>query len=179
MHFWPKNGNFRQLGPYNGLPNSRMGTYRKTKGIQSYLRIWGCYDPIESGPSETKKGGLYRCSVKKSDFGAIFWPKNGPWRPPGDNPAMRWHKKVVFQVSRDDSNNFFLRLDTKKWFLAKKQRFWALKGPLWAIGAMKRSAERPNGHLPENRRYPELPQDMGDLWSHWVGTVWAEKMGVL
>ena len=102
MHFWPKNGNFRQLGPYNGLPNSRMGTYRKTEGIQSYLRIWGCYDPIESGPSETKKGGLYRCSVKKSDFGAIFWPKNGPWRPPGDNPAMRWHKKVVFyRVARE------------------------------------------------------------------------------
>ena len=40
------------------------------------------------------------------------------------------------------------------------------KGPLWAIGAMKRPAERPNGHLPENRRYPELPQDMGDLSSH-------------
>ena len=108
MHFWPKNGNFRQLGPYNGLPNSRMGTYRKTKGIQSYLRIWGCYDPIESGPSETKKGCLYGCSVKKL-------------------------------------------------------RFWAQKGPLWAIGAMKRPAERPNGHLPENRRYPELPQDMGML----------------
>ena len=27
--------------------------------IQSYLKIWGCYDPIESGPSETQKGGLY------------------------------------------------------------------------------------------------------------------------
>ena len=31
------------------------------------------------------------------------------------------------------------------------------------IGSMKRPAEQPNGHLPENRRYPELPQDMGDL----------------
>ena len=37
------------------------------------------------------------------------------------------------------------------------------KGPLWAIGAEKRPAERPNGHLPENQSYPELPQDMGDL----------------
>ena len=26
-----------------------------------------------------------------------------------------------------------------------------------------RPAERPNGHLPENQSYPELPQDMGDL----------------
>ena len=45
----------------------------------------------------------------------------------------------------------------------KKQRFWAQKGPLWAIGAEKRPAERPNGHLPENQWYPELPQDMGML----------------
>ena len=37
------------------------------------------------------------------------------------------------------------------------------KGPLWAIGAEKRPAERPNSNLPENRRYPELPQDMGNL----------------
>ena len=40
-----------------------MGTNRKTKGIQSYLRKWGCYYPIDSGPSETKKGVLYGCSV--------------------------------------------------------------------------------------------------------------------
>ena len=73
-----KKGYFGWLGPKNGPQSSQMGTYLKYKGIQIYLRIWGCYDPIESGPSETKKGGLYRCSVKKSDFGAIFWPKNGP-----------------------------------------------------------------------------------------------------
>ena len=53
---------------------------------------------------------------------------------------------------------------------------WKLLWPL--IWATKRPIERPNGHLPENWRYPELPQDMGDLWSHWVVAVWAEKMGV-
>ena len=53
--FGCKNSNFWQSGPYNGLPRCRMGTYLKTKGIQSYLKIWGCYDPIELGPSETKK----------------------------------------------------------------------------------------------------------------------------
>ena len=56
----------------------------------------------------------------------------------------------------------FLRLSTKKLFLAKKQRFWAQKGRLWAIGAKKRPAERPNDHLPENQSYPELPEDMGE-----------------
>ena len=45
----------------------------------------------------------------------------------------------------------------------RKQHFWAPRRPLWAIGAEKRPAERPNGQLPENQRYPELPQDMGDL----------------
>ena len=24
-----------------------MGTYQKTKGVQSYLRMWGSYDPID------------------------------------------------------------------------------------------------------------------------------------
>ena len=54
----------------------------------------------------------------------------------------------------------------KKMVLGQKQHFWTSKRPLWAIGATKRPARRPNGHLPENWRYPELPQDMGDLWSH-------------
>ena len=41
--------------------------------------------------------------------------------------------------------------------------FLAQKGPFWAIGARKRPAEQPNGHVTENRRYPELPQNMGKL----------------
>ena len=45
----------------------------------------------------------------------------------------------------------------------QKIAFLAQKGPFWAISARKRAAEQPNGHLPENRRYPELPQDMGKL----------------
>ena len=58
----------------------------------------------------------------------------------------------------------YFEVDHKKTgFGPKNSIFWAPKGPLWAIGATKRPAERPNGHLPENRSYPELPQDMGDL----------------
>ena len=49
-----------------------MGTYQKTKVIQSYLRIWGRYDPIELDPSDPKKWGLYGCSVKNADFGLKY-----------------------------------------------------------------------------------------------------------
>ena len=38
--------------PKNG---SQTTTYRKTEVIQSYLRIWGTYDPTESGPSDPNK----------------------------------------------------------------------------------------------------------------------------
>merc|ERR1711863_54972 len=85
--FGPKKGHFRQLGPYNGLPSSQTATFRKTEGIQSYLRICGCYDLIKSGLSEPKKKGFYGCSVKKSDFRAIFVPKMGSCSPPGARSA--------------------------------------------------------------------------------------------
>ena len=53
--FGPKKGHFGQSGPRNDPPSGQTATYQKTEGIQSYLRIWGTYDPIESGPSEPKK----------------------------------------------------------------------------------------------------------------------------
>ena len=46
---------FGQSGPENGPPSGPTGTYKKTEGIQSYLRTWGTYDLIESGLSEAKK----------------------------------------------------------------------------------------------------------------------------
>ena len=66
--FGPKKGHFGQSGPRNDPPSGQTATYQKTEGIQSYLRIWGTYDPIESGPSDPKKWGLYRRSVKKCRF---------------------------------------------------------------------------------------------------------------
>ena len=45
-------------GPKNGPPSSRTGTYRKTEGIKSYLRIRGRYEPIESSLSQAKKVGF-------------------------------------------------------------------------------------------------------------------------
>ena len=52
--FAKKESYFGQSVLENGPPSSRMGTYRKTEGIQSYLRTWGRFDPIELGPSQAK-----------------------------------------------------------------------------------------------------------------------------
>ena len=51
------NGQILAWGLKNGAPSGQTATYRKTKVIQSYLRIWGTYDPIELSPPEPKKGG--------------------------------------------------------------------------------------------------------------------------
>merc|ERR1739844_366805 len=72
------------------------------------------------------------------------------------------HKNVVFLVSGHDGNKEIGGCGQKIDFWPKNP-LSAQKGPLWAVGAKKRPAERPNDHLPENQRYPELPQDMGDL----------------
>ena len=37
--FGPQKGHFGQSGPQNGPPGGQTATYRKTEGIQSYLRI--------------------------------------------------------------------------------------------------------------------------------------------
>ena len=67
-HYWPKKGaNFWLSGPENGPPSSRTGTYRKPKGIQSYLRTWGIYDSIESGLSEVKKVRYMGVALKKKN----------------------------------------------------------------------------------------------------------------
>ena len=104
----------------------------------------------------------------------FFGPKMGSCNPPRSTWATQKH--CLF-VSSHDSNEELEEVH-RKLISGQKRAFWAQKGPLWAIGAKKRPAERPNGHLPENQRYPELPQDMGDLWSHWVGSVRPENLGV-
>ena len=76
--FGPQKGHFGQSGPRNGPPGGQTATYRKTKGIQSSLRIDRSCHPIESGPSEPKKGWFHRCSEKNAEFlvkNAVFWPQ--------------------------------------------------------------------------------------------------------
>merc|ERR1712020_706367 len=48
----PQTAHFGYIRPYNSPPSSRMGTYQKTKVIQSYLMMWASYDPIQLGPSK-------------------------------------------------------------------------------------------------------------------------------
>ena len=86
-----------------------MGTYQKTKGIQSYLKMWGSYDPTESDPSEPKNWVLYGLSVKNCNF----WVKNRPklvlvvTREPAVQRCQ--HKQVVFLVpSHNGANTFFV-----------------------------------------------------------------------
>ena len=52
---------------------------------------------------------------------------------------------------------------SKKWISVQKTAFLASKRALLGNEGPKTAAEQPNGHLPENQSYPELPQDMGDL----------------
>merc|ERR1712173_86116 len=104
------------------------------EGIQSYLRIWGTYDPIESGPSEPKKWGLYRRSVKKCRF-------SGQNRAPAaaQRPAVQWdqHKNVVFLLSGHDGNKKVGRFWQKNEFWAQKTAFLARNSAFFYATPMK------------------------------------------
>ena len=39
-------------GPQSDRPSGQVTIYRRTEVIQSHLRIWGTYDPIESASSK-------------------------------------------------------------------------------------------------------------------------------
>ena len=126
--FGPQKGHFGQLGPQNGPPSGQTGTYRKTEGIQSYLRIWRSCHPIESGPSEPKKGWFHRCSVKKC---RIFGQKCSFLAP---NPFFSYpsnffcHHHDGTPKRQHFSVESFARVSTKKWFRAKNSIFGPQKG---------------------------------------------------
>ena len=109
-----------------------MGTNWKTKCIQSYLRIWVSYDPIESGPSEPKKGGVYGCSV--TFFLPFFGPKIGPGVP--QEPVLQHgqHKKVVIFVSHHDGNKKIGGRLQKNDFCPKNSIFGLKKGSFGQSG---------------------------------------------
>ena len=72
------------------------------------------------------------------------------------------HENVVFLVSGHDGNEEIEGCG-QKLISGQKTAFLGPKRATLGNHCRKTAAERPNGHLPENRRYPELPQDMGDL----------------
>ena len=51
-------GHIRNWVHWKKTPSGQTATCRKTEVIQSHLRIWGTYDPIESCPSKPKKMGI-------------------------------------------------------------------------------------------------------------------------
>ena len=104
LHVWPCQGSLWAIGAKNGLPRGQTATYRKTEGIQSYLRIWRRYDPIELGPSEPNKGGLCGCSVKKSRILSQKWAL-GPAQMPSIQRCQ--HKQVFFLVFHHDGSYIF------------------------------------------------------------------------
>ena len=129
-YFGPKNstlglkkGHFGQSGPWNSPPSNQTATYRKTNGIQSYLWIWGTYDPIESSPSEPRKGRLCGCSVKKSDFEANFGPKTCPCTPQELARHYDKHENIVFLVPSHDSSKKFGGCPQKMDFGPKNSTF--------------------------------------------------------
>ena len=96
-------GHFGLLGPKSGPPSGQTATYQKTEGIQSFLKIWARYDPIELGPSEPKKGG-YVGVAQKSRILSQKWALV-----PAQKPAIQCcqHKQVFFLVFCHDGSNIF------------------------------------------------------------------------
>ena len=62
--FGPKTAILVNQDPNNSQLISQMGTHQETEIIESYLMIWGQYDPIKSSLSKPNKCGLYGCSAK-------------------------------------------------------------------------------------------------------------------
>ena len=118
----------------NGPPSGQTATYRKTEVIQSYLRIWGTYDPIESGPSDPKKWGLYRRSVKKCRFSG---QNRAPAAAPRPAVQRGQHKNVVFLLSGHDGNKKVGRFWQKNGFWAKKTAFLARNSAFFYATPMK------------------------------------------
>ena len=112
-----------------GRKTARRAAKRPPTGkpvIQSCLRIWGTYDPIESGPSEPKKWGFHRCSVKKCRFSGQKWAPAA-----GSRPAVQrgQHKNVAFLVSSHDGDKKIGRFPKKMDFGPKNCIF----GPKFCI----------------------------------------------
>ena len=79
--------------------------------------MWGSYDPIEPGPSDPQKWGLYGCSVKKTALRANFGPKMALEPPQELVQQHDQHENVVFLMSRHDGTK-------KKWTMSTKIDFW-------------------------------------------------------
>ena len=101
-----------------------MGIFRKTEGIQSYLRIWGTYDPTELDPSDPKKRWLNGCRVKKCRFWRQKWASAAATRPAVQQGQ---HKNVVFWYPAMMVTKNLGDFQKKHGFLATKTGFFCQK----------------------------------------------------
>ena len=118
-NFWAKNG---LLQP----PWSLLSNMSNTKTLSFRCPLMGDMWSVRSGPSEPKKWGFHRCSVKKCRFSGQKWaPAAAP------RPAVQrgQHKNVIFLVSSHDGNKKFGRFPKKMYFGPKNCIF----GPKFCI----------------------------------------------
>ena len=152
--FAHKKGHFRQLGPYNGLPSSQTATFRKTEGIQSYLRICGCYDLIKSGLSEPKKRDFMGVAQKNLIFGLFLGQKWALAAPQELVQQHERHKNVVFLVSGHDGNEEIGGCGQKIDFWPKNPLLGPKRATLGNRGqeTARRAAKRPSTGKPKVSR---------------------------
>ena len=131
-------GHGRQLDDRHRHPNINIREIiwlgNQLEVIQSYLRIWGTCDPIESGPSDPKKWGLYRRSVKKCRFSG---QNRAPAAAPRPAVQRGQYKNVVFLLSGHDGNKKVGRFCKKMDFGPKKTVFLARNSAFFYATPMK------------------------------------------
>ena len=116
--------------------------------------MWGSYDPIEPGPSDPQKWGLYGCSVKKTALRANFGPKMALEPPQELVQQHDQHENVVFLVSRHDGTKKNGRCP-QKLISGQKTSFFdpnrAILGN-WVQKTAHRVAKRPHTRIPKVSR---------------------------
>ena len=114
------------LGLFCSLKNILFDLVMKVWTAKNICLLWlyfsgRCgFSPIESGPSDPKKWGLYRRSVKKCRFSG---QNRAPAAAPRPAVQRDQHKNVVFLLSGHDGNKKVGRFWQKNGFWAKKLHF--------------------------------------------------------
>ena len=94
---------------------------------------------------------------------------------------MQYHKltkKYTKQCNKKQCNTIQHYMIAYDAFQTKTEHLWTKKGTFWAIKVRKQPTKQLKAHILENQRHTELPGDMGKIWSHWSGSVWAQKSGL-
>ena len=116
--------------------------------------MWGSYDPIEPGPSDPQKWGLYGCSIKKQLWGPILgqkWPLNPPRSLSSNmiNTKMLSFWCPVMMVPKKNGRC------PQKLISGQKTSFFDPKRAIlgnWGQKTARRAAKRPHTRIPKVSR---------------------------